>query len=219
METKVNANSLQIWFQEHSGKFHPPDRRVAPNKSDYTVTAQKTSTRDLPLCLPISCTTQDALLLVPIFVSYISVIRVWIIRRNLPVTIFQWPNILMFQTDDVLIVVLISRTNDVQCTTHERGQISIVLRTHQFSFHLFCFSRHVIIVLWHICSSKELWSQQRQPLLRNGSVKTRPLLGNRFATRNNGVIGKRRSLRGPCRGSITSSSCNYDRVLRRQFEQ
>jgi hypothetical protein len=44
-----------------------------------------------------------------------------------------------------------------------------------------------ILILWHIYSRQEPWSQQRQPLL-----------GNRFVTCNNGVTGKWCSLRGPC---------------------
>jgi hypothetical protein len=82
-----------------------------------------------------------------------------------------------------------------------------------------------------------------RPVARQWLYKKRQLLGNgrnRFVTRNNGVTGKQRSLRGPCssfvtqyyynywkrcflcspyQGYITRSSCNYERVLRRQLEE
>jgi hypothetical protein len=87
------------------------------------------------------------------------------------------------------------------------------------------------MILWHICSRQELWSRQRQPLLRNGSANTpvaRQQIRNRqqwsnwaavFSTRSvdtyvthqykNGW--KRCFLCGTCRVYITGSSCDYER--------
>jgi hypothetical protein len=49
---------------------------------------------------------------------------------------------------------------------------------------------------------QELWKQQRQPLLGNGSVNT-SFASNKFLTRNNGVTGKRWSLHGPWDSYVT----------------
>jgi hypothetical protein len=43
------------------------------------------------------------------------------------------------------------------------------------------------------------YEANRSNRCKGTALQTRLLLGNRFVTRNNGVTGKRCSLRGPCR--------------------
>jgi hypothetical protein len=51
--------------------------------------------------------------------------------------------------------------------------------------------------MWYIFSRQELWSQQRQPLLENGSAD-RHERNNSTATAGYKNDGKQCSLRGPC---------------------
>jgi hypothetical protein len=65
-----------------------------------------------------------------------------------------------------------------------------------------------VIILWHSCTKKMLWSQRNSHLLTNGCV-----IRNNGVTVGNGVSYAVRA------ETITRFSCHYRRVLRQQLEE